>query len=164
MIVPVAHVRHVRMRVKQRLVLMPMGMRLVMLVVDVVGVSMMLVVNMGMGMRDGLVDMFVFVALCQMQGRAGLRLQRALPDARIVYVSATGATDMRNLAYADRRGFRRSASSEGHPRAFETVLDHRGSQAPVECLACLEDRLLREGLHGRGRPRSSAEFPPPTQR
>ena len=26
------------------------------------------------------------------QGRAGLRLQHALPDARIVYVSATGAT------------------------------------------------------------------------
>lgn len=38
------------------------------------------------------------------QGRAGLRLQRALPDARIVYVSATGATDVRNLAYAERLG------------------------------------------------------------
>lgn len=38
------------------------------------------------------------------QGRAGLRLQRALPDARIVYVSATGATGVRNLAYAERLG------------------------------------------------------------
>lgn len=38
------------------------------------------------------------------QGRAGLRLQRAVPDARIVYVSATGATDVRNLAYAERLG------------------------------------------------------------
>ncbi|MDD4616364.1 MAG: strawberry notch family protein, partial [Alphaproteobacteria bacterium] len=38
------------------------------------------------------------------QGRAGLRLQRALPDARIIYVSATGATDVRNLAYAERLG------------------------------------------------------------
>ncbi|WP_136661642.1 strawberry notch family protein [Nitratireductor sp. XY-223] len=38
------------------------------------------------------------------QGRAGLRLQRMLPDARIVYVSATGATDVRNLAYAERLG------------------------------------------------------------
>jgi predicted RNA methylase len=38
------------------------------------------------------------------QGRAGLRLQRALPNARIVYVSATGATDVRNLAYAERLG------------------------------------------------------------
>ncbi len=39
------------------------------------------------------------------QGRAGLRLQHALPNARIVYVSATGATTVHNLAYAQRLGF-----------------------------------------------------------
>ncbi len=38
------------------------------------------------------------------QGRAGLRLQHALPNARIVYVSATGATTVNNLAYAQRLG------------------------------------------------------------
>jgi predicted RNA methylase len=38
------------------------------------------------------------------QGSAGLRLQHALPDARIVYVSATGATTVHNLAYAQRLG------------------------------------------------------------
>ncbi|MDE2115055.1 MAG: strawberry notch family protein, partial [Hyphomicrobiales bacterium] len=38
------------------------------------------------------------------QGRAGLRLQHALPQARIVYVSATGATSVHNLAYAQRLG------------------------------------------------------------
>ena len=38
------------------------------------------------------------------QGRAGLRLQHALPDARILYVSATGATTPENLAYAARLG------------------------------------------------------------
>lgn len=38
------------------------------------------------------------------QGKAGLRLQHALPDARIVYVSATGATAVQNLAYAQRLG------------------------------------------------------------
>jgi hypothetical protein len=38
------------------------------------------------------------------QGRAGLRLQHALPNARIVYISATGATEVRNLAYAQRLG------------------------------------------------------------
>jgi predicted RNA methylase len=38
------------------------------------------------------------------QGRAGLRLQHALPDARVVYVSATGATTVQNLAYAQRLG------------------------------------------------------------
>ena len=38
------------------------------------------------------------------QGRAGLRLQNALPDARIAYVSATGATTVPGLAYAGRLG------------------------------------------------------------
>ena len=38
------------------------------------------------------------------QGRAGLRLQHALPNARIIYVSATGATTVQNLAYAERLG------------------------------------------------------------
>ena len=38
------------------------------------------------------------------QGRAGLRLQNALPGARVLYVSATGATTVANLAYATRLG------------------------------------------------------------
>ena len=38
------------------------------------------------------------------QGRAGLRLQNALPDARIAYVSATGASTVPGLAYAGRLG------------------------------------------------------------
>ena len=38
------------------------------------------------------------------QGQAGLRLQQALPDARVLYVSATGATTVQNLAYAARLG------------------------------------------------------------
>lgn len=38
------------------------------------------------------------------QGRAGLRLQHKLPIARVVYVSATGATSVHNLAYAQRLG------------------------------------------------------------
>ncbi|MBK8209125.1 MAG: strawberry notch family protein [Rhodospirillales bacterium] len=38
------------------------------------------------------------------QGRAGLRLQNALPEARVVYVSATGATELKHLAYASRLG------------------------------------------------------------
>lgn len=38
------------------------------------------------------------------QGRAGLRLQHALPNARVVYVSATGAITVHNLAYAQRLG------------------------------------------------------------
>ena len=38
------------------------------------------------------------------QGRAGLKLQSALPDARVLYVSATGATTLPGLAYAGRLG------------------------------------------------------------
>jgi predicted RNA methylase len=38
------------------------------------------------------------------QGRAGLHLQHALPNARIVYVSATGATTVHNFAYTQRLG------------------------------------------------------------
>ncbi|MCC5625985.1 strawberry notch family protein, partial [Nostoc sp. CHAB 5715] len=39
-----------------------------------------------------------------MQGIVGLRLQNALPSSRIVYVSATGATIVSNLSYANRLG------------------------------------------------------------
>lgn len=39
-----------------------------------------------------------------LQGQAGLRLQTAVPDARVLYVSATGATRVANLAYASRLG------------------------------------------------------------
>lgn len=38
------------------------------------------------------------------QALAGVELQRRLPNARILYVSATAASDVRNLAYADRLG------------------------------------------------------------
>ena len=38
------------------------------------------------------------------QGIAGLRIQTALPRARVLYVSATGATNVSNLAYATRLG------------------------------------------------------------
>ena len=38
------------------------------------------------------------------QGLAGLKLQNSVPDARILYVSATGATEVSNFAYASRLG------------------------------------------------------------
>ncbi len=39
-----------------------------------------------------------------LQGQAGLALQNRLPNARVLYVSATGATTPENLAYAGRLG------------------------------------------------------------
>ncbi|WP_439401218.1 strawberry notch-like NTP hydrolase domain-containing protein [Bradyrhizobium sp. DASA03068] len=47
------------------------------------------------------------------QGRAGLRLQHALPNSRVVYVSATGATTVHNLAYAQRLGLWAGADANG---------------------------------------------------
>ena len=47
------------------------------------------------------------------QGRAGLRLQNALPDARILYVSATGSTTVPGLAYARRLGLWGGADTGG---------------------------------------------------
>ena len=38
------------------------------------------------------------------QGIAGLELQNRLPQSRVLYVSATGATDIQNLSYASRLG------------------------------------------------------------
>src|SRR3546814_6893967 len=42
------------------------------------------------------------------QGLAGVELQNVLQDARVIYASATGATDVHNLAYATRLGMWRS--------------------------------------------------------
>jgi predicted RNA methylase len=69
------------------------------------------------------------------QGRAGLRLQHALPDARVVYVSATGATTVQNLAYAQRLGL---WGGEDFPFAtrgeFITAVEN-GGVAAMEVLA-----------------------------
>lgn len=48
---------------------------------------------------------------------AGIELQRRLPNARIIYVSATGATEVMNLAYAERLGL------WGDKTAFPTALN-----------------------------------------
>ncbi|WP_196489951.1 strawberry notch-like NTP hydrolase domain-containing protein, partial [Erythrobacter donghaensis] len=39
-----------------------------------------------------------------LQGIAGVLLQNNLPDARVLYASATGASEVNNLAYAVRLG------------------------------------------------------------
>jgi predicted RNA methylase len=69
------------------------------------------------------------------QGRAGLRLQHALPSARVVYVSATGATTVQNLAYAQRLGL---WSGEDFPFAtrgeFVAAIEN-GGVAAMEVLA-----------------------------
>src|SRR6201982_3859238 len=69
------------------------------------------------------------------QGRAGLRLQHALPYARIVYVSATGATTVHNLAYAQRLGLWGGEDFPFATRAEFVEAIEAGGVAAMEVLA-----------------------------
>ena len=69
------------------------------------------------------------------QGRAGLRLQHALPDARILYVSATGATTVQNLAYAQRLGLWGDDAFPFANRAEFVEAIEAGGVAAMEVLA-----------------------------
>jgi len=69
------------------------------------------------------------------QGRAGLRLQHALPNARVVYVSATGATTVHNLAYAQRLGLWGGEDFPFATRAEFVAAIEAGGVAAMEVLA-----------------------------
>jgi hypothetical protein len=69
------------------------------------------------------------------QGRAGLRLQHALPNARVVYVSATGATTVHNLAYAQRLGLWGGDDFPFANRAEFVEAVENGGVAAMEVLA-----------------------------
>ena len=69
------------------------------------------------------------------QGRAGLRLQHALPQARILYVSATGATTVENLAYAQRLGLWGGADFPFDKRTDFVAAIEAGGVAAMEVLA-----------------------------
>jgi hypothetical protein len=69
------------------------------------------------------------------QGRAGLRLQHGLPNARVVYVSATGATTIHNLAYAQRLGLWGGEDFPFATRAEFVEAIEEGGVAAMEVLA-----------------------------
>ncbi len=69
------------------------------------------------------------------QGRAGLRLQHALPNARVAYVSATGATAVHNLAYAQRLGLWGGEDFPFGTRAEFVEAIEAGGVAAMEVLA-----------------------------
>ncbi|WP_368925515.1 strawberry notch-like NTP hydrolase domain-containing protein [Brevundimonas vancanneytii] len=69
------------------------------------------------------------------QGRAGLRLQHALANARVVYVSATGATTVHNLAYAQRLGLWGGEDFPFATRAEFVEAIEDGGVAAMEVLA-----------------------------
>ena len=69
------------------------------------------------------------------QGRAGLRLQNALPDARILYVSATGATTVPGLTYARRLGLWASGETPFETRTGFVAAMEAGGVAAMEVVA-----------------------------
>lgn len=69
------------------------------------------------------------------QGLAGLKLQNALPEARVVYVSATGATTVENLAYAQRLGLWGSDDLPFDTRSAFICAMNEGGIASTEVLA-----------------------------
>ena len=69
------------------------------------------------------------------QGRAGLRLQNALPDARIAYVSATGATTVPGLAYAGRLGLWAAGETPFETRTEFISAMEAGGVAAMEVVA-----------------------------
>ncbi len=69
------------------------------------------------------------------QGRAGLRLQNALPDARIAYVSATGATTVPGLAYAGRLGLWAAGETPFEARPEFVSAMEAGGVAAMEVVA-----------------------------
>ena len=69
------------------------------------------------------------------QGRAGLKLQNALPDARIAYVSATGATTVPGLAYAGRLGLWASGDTPFETRSDFISAMEAGGVAALEVVA-----------------------------
>jgi predicted RNA methylase len=69
------------------------------------------------------------------QGQAGLRLQHALHDARILYVSATGATTVQNLAYTARLGLWGTGDFPFATRADFVSSMEGGGIAAMEVLA-----------------------------
>jgi protein strawberry notch len=70
-----------------------------------------------------------------MQGQAGLRLQHALHDARVLYVSATGATAVQNLAYGARLGLWGTGDFPFATRAEFVAAMEKGGVAAMEVLA-----------------------------
>jgi len=68
------------------------------------------------------------------QGVAGLRLQNLLPRARVLYVSATGASDVANLSYATRLGLWGQGTAFADREAFVSGV-RQGGIAAMELVA-----------------------------
>lgn len=75
---------------------------------------------------------------------SGLELQKRLPNARVVYVSATGATEVSNLAYAERLGIWGRGTPFPKKESFIDQME-RGGVAAMEAVA---QSLKAQGSYG----------------
>ena len=69
-----------------------------------------------------------------LQALAGIALQKAFPNARVVYVSATGATEVSNLAYAERLGLWGEGTPFPNKHTFIADIE-KGGIAAMEVVA-----------------------------
>lgn len=76
------------------------------------------------------------------QAEAGLQLQAALPKARIVYVSATGATEVGNLGYAPRLGLWGDGTPFATVNAFIAAMSRS-----VSAMELVAQNLKQMGLY-----------------
>lgn len=74
---------------------------------------------------------------------AGLELQQRLPNARVVYVSATGATEVSNLAYADRLGL----WGRGTPFASRENFINEVEQGGIAAMELIARDMKQLGLY-----------------
>lgn len=80
--------------------------------------------NMSNAMDQGDDDKFGKTA--SQQALAGIELQNRLPNARILYVSATGATELSNLAYTTRLGLWGRGTAFPKQESFLSQMGHAG--------------------------------------
>lgn len=77
------------------------------------------------------------------QALAGINLQRELPNARVVYVSATGATEISNLSYADRLGL----WGEGTPFADTSAFIQNVSKGGIASMELISRDMKAMGMY-----------------
>lgn len=75
---------------------------------------------------------------------AGIELQKRLPNARVTYVSATGATEVANLAYAERLGM----WGEGTPFASKREFVSQMQQGGIAAMEAVAQSLKATGSYG----------------
>ncbi|PPC90846.1 MAG: hypothetical protein CTY34_06195 [Methylobacter sp.] len=77
------------------------------------------------------------------QAIAGINLQRELPYARVTYVSATGATEISNLSYADRLGL----WGEGTPFADTNAFINGVSKGGIASMELISRDMKAMGMY-----------------